>query len=107
MKIVFIVLLAVSIVFSFAACVSSNSAPQTQTDTNAGNADAQAARAESRFDEDKKTSGKDEAPKATPKTAAKQTADNFVCPEPDKPCHHKERRFEEWELPFRLTAKIK
>jgi hypothetical protein len=41
------------------------------------------------------------------KTAAKpKPAANAVCPLPDKPCHHKEREFADWELTFRLPAKI-
>lgn len=31
---------------------------------------------------------------------------NAVCPIPDKPCKHKEKEFAEWELSFRLPAKI-
>lgn len=31
---------------------------------------------------------------------------NAVCPHPDKPCRHKEKEFAEWELSFRLPAKI-
>ena len=31
---------------------------------------------------------------------------NAVCPNPDKPCVHKEKEFAEWELSFRLPAKI-
>jgi hypothetical protein len=30
-----------------------------------------------------------------------------VCPDPGKPCHHKEKRFDDWELPFRLPARLK
>lgn len=32
---------------------------------------------------------------------------NAACPHPDKPCHHADKRFDEWELPFRLPAKLK
>lgn len=31
---------------------------------------------------------------------------NAVCPHPEKPCRHKEKEFAEWELSFRLPAKI-
>lgn len=31
---------------------------------------------------------------------------NAVCPHPDKPCRHKEKEFADWELSFRLPAKI-
>jgi hypothetical protein len=44
------------------------------------------------------------SPKPTPK---KVPVANAVCPDPKKPCHHKTREFEDWELPFHLPAKIK
>ncbi|HSK73028.1 MAG TPA: hypothetical protein VK892_15115 [Pyrinomonadaceae bacterium] len=40
------------------------------------------------------------------KPPKKAPLSNAVCPHPDKPCHHKEKQFAEWELPFRLPAKI-
>jgi hypothetical protein len=42
----------------------------------------------------------------TPKPAAKQTAGNAVCPDPKKPCHHREKQFEDWQLSFQMPAKI-
>jgi hypothetical protein len=39
----------------------------------------------------------------TPKPAA--TA-NAVCPDPAKPCHHKEKNFDDWELSFKMPAKL-
>ena len=30
-----------------------------------------------------------------------------VCPDPKKPCRHREKNFDEWELSFHLPAKIK
>jgi hypothetical protein len=30
-----------------------------------------------------------------------------VCPDPRKPCHHREKKFDVWELSFHLPAKIK
>ncbi len=47
-------------------------------------------------------------PKAKPQTKVKpQTeTDNFVCPEPNLPCDHKDRQFADWELSFRLPTKI-
>ena len=30
-----------------------------------------------------------------------------VCPDPKKPCRHREKNFDEWELSFQLPAKIK
>jgi hypothetical protein len=41
----------------------------------------------------------------TPKTAPKKLS-NAVCPDPEKPCHHREREFADWELPFKLPARI-
>ena len=44
---------------------------------------------------------------ATPqKTPQKSAVSNAVCPDPNAPCLHKEKEFAEWELPFRLPAKI-
>jgi hypothetical protein len=42
-------------------------------------------------------------PKATPKPAMQP---NAVCPDPAKPCHHKEKRFDDWELSFKMPAKL-
>ncbi len=44
-------------------------------------------------------------PGSTPKPAATQAA-NAVCPDPAKPCHHKAKRFDDWELSFRMPAKM-
>lgn len=35
-----------------------------------------------------------------------QTA-NAICPNPAKPCKHKEKEFAEWELSFKMPAKLK
>jgi hypothetical protein len=42
---------------------------------------------------------------ATPKPAPKKLS-NAVCPDPLKPCHHREREFADWELPFNLPARV-
>ncbi len=42
-------------------------------------------------------------PEATPKPAAQA---NAVCPDPAKPCHHKEKRFDDWELSFKMPAQL-
>lgn len=42
-------------------------------------------------------------PDATPKPA---TQANAVCPDPSKPCHHKQKRFDDWELSFKMPAKL-
>lgn len=44
-------------------------------------------------------------PAPTPKREAKKLS-NAVCPDPQKPCHHADREFSDWELPFKLPAKI-
>lgn len=44
-------------------------------------------------------------PKPAPKREPKKLS-NAVCPDPLKPCHHAEREFADWELPFKLPAKI-
>lgn len=31
---------------------------------------------------------------------------NNVCPDPAKPCHHKDKEFDEWELSFKMPAKL-
>jgi len=41
------------------------------------------------------------------KTASSAKTSNAVCPDPKKPCHHAEKEFDDWELSFRLPAKIK
>jgi hypothetical protein len=38
---------------------------------------------------------------------ASSKTSNKVCPDPKKPCHHREREFADWELPFHLPARIK
>jgi hypothetical protein len=44
-------------------------------------------------------------PAPTPKREPKKSS-NTVCPDPEKPCHHADREFADWELPFHLPAKI-
>jgi hypothetical protein len=44
------------------------------------------------------------APNASP-APARQVA-NAVCPDPAKPCHHKNKKFDDWELSFKLPAKL-
>lgn len=41
----------------------------------------------------------------TASTAVSQTA-NAVCPDPTKPCHHRQKKFDSWELTFRMPAKL-
>lgn len=42
-------------------------------------------------------------PAPTPK---RRQEDNFVCPEPNLPCHHKQKQFDEWEMSFRMPTRI-
>jgi hypothetical protein len=42
------------------------------------------------------------APAPTPQ----RQAANAVCPDPAKPCHHKSKRFDDWELSFKLPDKL-
>lgn len=44
------------------------------------------------------------APDVSP-TPARQAA-NAVCPDPAKPCHHKNKKFDEWELSFKMPVKL-
>ncbi len=43
----------------------------------------------------------------TPKLLPVVQKANAVCPDPAKPCHHKEKQFDEWELPFRMPARLR
>jgi hypothetical protein len=45
--------------------------------------------------------------KAAASPTPKKPAANAVCPDPQKPCKTKDKEFAEWELSFRLPAKIK
>ena len=40
------------------------------------------------------------------KTQAKTAVSNAVCPDPGKPCKHRQKEFAEWELSFKIPAKI-
>jgi hypothetical protein len=43
------------------------------------------------------------SPEATPKPPAA----NAICPDPAKPCNHKEKQFDDWELSFKMPGKLK
>lgn len=43
----------------------------------------------------------------TPKLVPIVPKANAVCPDPSKPCPHKEKQFDEWELSFRMPARLK
>lgn len=91
-----------------AACLSSSSAKGTEHST--ANQTIENKKAEdsleikTRNDKAERVSAEKPKPAATPKPKPK--ADNFVCPEPNLPCHHREKEFANWELSFRLPAKI-
>ncbi|HEX8638820.1 MAG TPA: hypothetical protein VF692_12200 [Pyrinomonadaceae bacterium] len=44
---------------------------------------------------------------AVPKLVPIPPKPNAVCPDPSKPCHHREKQFDEWELSFRMPARLK
>lgn len=54
--------------------------------------------------ETKKVSAEKTKPSATPKP--RSPVDNFVCPEPNLPCNHKDREFNDWEMSFRMPSKL-
>ena len=52
--------------------------------------------------------GEDYQPEPQPEPTRKPVPpQNAVCPIPSKPCHHRLKRFEDWELSFRMPARIK
>jgi hypothetical protein len=44
---------------------------------------------------------------ATPKLTPIVQKTNAVCPDPAKPCQHKDKQFDAWELPFRMPARLR
>ncbi len=69
------------------------------------NAKAAAPAAENRAAAAEKYAAPDEPP-PTPAPSVRKAA-NAVCPDPAKPCHHPEKRFDEWELSFKMPARLK
>lgn len=51
-------------------------------------------------------SANEAAPESTPKPATTAQKADAVCPDPAKPCHHKEKRFDDWELSFKMPARL-
>lgn len=106
MKSVLFVLIAA--VCSASACVVGNSAKdKTSTET------AAASRRTDNVSDRKEVAAKNSATKdakisETKSERANESAQaaNAVCPDPAQPCHHRRRKFEAWELPFRLPARI-
>ena len=43
----------------------------------------------------------------SPQPTPKPPAANAVCPDPARPCNHKEKEFDDWELSFKMPAKLK
>ncbi|HEX9963090.1 MAG TPA: hypothetical protein VGB00_19305 [Pyrinomonadaceae bacterium] len=98
MKNLLLILIAVA-AFGTSACLPLDFARSSRTESsNASNENA-ALTAEPVAPENKTKAT------PTPKPAAKKIS-NAVCPDPLKPCHHGEREFADWELPFKLPAKI-
>lgn len=90
-----------------------NAGKKAVGDDGAGlNAEAQSrrpnARAENNSDGEKNSEPETSAPPPPPKpkSPVAKNEDNFVCPEPRLPCHHPLKQFDDWELSFRLPAKI-
>jgi hypothetical protein len=44
---------------------------------------------------------------SSPQGTPTPPAANAVCPNPAKPCHHKEKQFDDWELSFKMPGKLK
>lgn len=98
-----------TIIFAQTACESVNSAErQNEQETN-------------KSIEAQKTNGKPKklptfdaenfAPPKKEKVSTRlesneQKQDNFVCPEPNLPCQHAQKQFDEWELSFRMPKKL-
>ena len=49
---------------------------------------------------------KDVSSKNVKTAPPKPKEDNFVCPEPNLPCNHQQKEFDDWELSFRMPSKI-
>jgi hypothetical protein len=52
-------------------------------------------------------SDSEELAESTPAPASKPPAANAVCPDPEKPCQHREKTFDEWELSFKMPSRLK
>ena len=104
MKIALLILLAISTSF-LSACFPANLAQNSQ----ANDANTNENKQKSSITESHREKLKAEKPikkvniTSTPKP---KITDNFVCPEPNLPCNHKQKEFENWELSFRMPAKI-
>jgi hypothetical protein len=104
MKNLLLILLTAVAAFANAACLPLNSAQggdaarANENRNNRANENA-ALTAETTVPENKTKAS------PTPKREPKKLS-NAVCPEPLKPCHHADREFADWELPFKLPAKI-
>lgn len=107
-KAVLIIFLA-ALHFWQTACTSINSAPSTNEHEASKSIGAKASQKSSpkppsRDAENVAPPGEEKL--ETDSKAKLQIKDNFVCPEPNLPCHHKQKQFDEWELSFRMPTRI-
>ena len=91
--------IAAAISVSCVACQQSNLAKISENPTEIAASD--------KNNQKLTTKGNSTEVKPSSKPKPKHALANAVCPDPKKPCHHKTREFEDWELPFRLPAKLK
>jgi hypothetical protein len=114
MKKIFILQIAI-IAFLFSACSSTTSLQETRSSNQSAQSNNQIAQssgagdARDQNDPNLKSSFANLESEGTNLPMERSTepqAANEVCPHPDKPCTRKDKEFAEWELSFRLPAKI-
>lgn len=91
----------------YESCAAINSVRGSQVDSGAKKVTEQTAKtspsdAELQTEDTKRSYH----PEPTPTPVRKSAVDNFVCAEPSLPCNHKQKTFEDWELSFRMPAKL-
>lgn len=101
----------VAIIIGTAICVAQNPAkgkisiPAIETSYGTGGfSDRKELVTDIVFSEEKETAKSSEI--QVDAASESNQATNAVCPNPSQPCHHRRRKFEAWELPFRLPARI-
>lgn len=106
MKIVLLTLLFIS-TSALTACFPANFAAES-TPKNTANAAENDRQSSSVETETKKLKAENSVkkPETNPTPKPKTAVDNFVCPEPNLPCMHKQKQFADWELSFRMPAKL-
>ena len=89
--------LSITLLFMLVACCSSSAFSQKPTNEKVTN----------RWEITSQADGNQSDAGATPKLVPIPPKVNAVCPDPSKPCQHKEKQFDEWELSFRMPARLK